>query len=107
MVQRLLPGMSPSSLAFYASLIWVQVHDYPMDWCKEAIVRGIVSFVGLVTEIDKFFLANAAMRSVIVRVKFELSRALVLSLDLCMYVLSLNTNISLLSVTFVENYSSI
>lgn len=76
-VQRLLLSMSPSNLAFDPSLIWIQVHDLPMDWCKEAIVRGIVSFVGLVTEVVKFSLANSTMRSVRVRVKFDLSRALV------------------------------
>lgn len=49
-----------------------------MDRRKEAIVRGIMSFVGLVLEIDKFSLASGMMRSATVCVSFDLSQALIL-----------------------------
>lgn len=54
-IQCLIHGMSPSNLTFDTTPILMQVHDLQMDWHKEAIVRGVVSFVGFVTEIVGFF----------------------------------------------------
>lgn len=76
-VQRLLPSMSPCTLAFDSTPVWVQIHDLTIDWRIDTIIRRIVRFVESVIEIDKFSISGGLMRIVRVRGCFDLAKAMV------------------------------
>lgn len=69
--------MSPSSLSFNFTPIWIQIHDLSMDWRVEVIARRIISQVGTILEVDKLSLSSGSMRTVRIRDNFEIAKALV------------------------------
>lgn len=72
--------MSPFNLVFDFTLIWVEIHDLPIDWRVDAIVQKIVSFVGSTEEIDRFSLTSDSLRLVRMCVNFDMSKSPVLVL---------------------------
>lgn len=56
------PCVSPSNLAFDTDPIWIQIHDFPMDWRIESIVHKIVETIRPILYIDKLSLLSGTMR---------------------------------------------
>lgn len=53
-MQRIRPGVFPSSILFDTTPIWIHIHDLPVDWRVDAIVRRSAGFMSVVLEVDKF-----------------------------------------------------
>lgn len=67
--------MSPSSLS---CLIWIKLHDMPMDWHRDSIASQIALKVGSILKIDKHSTLSGAMRSIKDHVMFNLANSLTL-----------------------------
>lgn len=60
-IQKLDPSASLSNLLFDSTPIWIQIHNLPIDWRMNAIVRRIVRFVGAVLVVDRISLTGDSL----------------------------------------------